>query len=393
MSRPAASSAAIDLAKVVAAHLILFHHFVIYGPLPAHTADDGAATLLDSLLAALASAGRLAVQVVRVLGGYLGAGSMLARLERAGDTAPPRQAWALIVARAQRLLPTYWLAAALMLGVAAWLRWGLADTGAPVPALAQVAANLLLLQDVLGFEGLSAGFWYVAIDLQLYVGLVLLAALCGRLASAPAQSSALFGSLTVGLVLASLLGWNLQAGLDAWAPYFAGAYGLGMLACLLTRVPSRSRAPVSAWERPAGLRLRAGCSTTESALFVGVMGLLALVLAWRSRIAVATLTAVALCALPQIDAVLGRLPARLLALLRTLSGASYPIFLLHYPLMLGVCGTAAALTDVPALKTAALLACWPLSLWAGIAAQRRLDDPSAAQPVQGAPAAQFQRVA
>lgn len=360
MSRPVASSAAIDLAKVLAAHLILFHHFVLYGPLP-----DGLGATLGGVLDALAADGRLAVQVFLVIGGYLGAGSMISKLERPDDTAPARQAWSLVVARARRLLPTYWLAATVMIVVAAWLHGGLHAGDAALPGLAQVAANLLLLHDVLGFEGLSAGFWYVAIDLQLYIGLVLLATLCRRLVRAPAQRIALFGSLTVGLVLASLLGWNLRPELDAWAPYFAGSYGLGMLACLLRR--------------------RAGCSTTESALFVGVIGLLALVLAWRSRIAVATVTAVALCAVAQIDTALRPLPARLRDGLRELSTASYPIFLLHYPLLMGVCGTVGALTDEPAWLAAALLACWPISIAAGVAAQRRLD--AAPAPAATAPRA------
>ncbi|MCY1240790.1 hypothetical protein D9M72_536550 [compost metagenome] len=64
------------------------------------------------------------------------------------------------------------------------------------PGFAQLLAHGLLLQDLLGYEALSTGVWYVAIDFQLFV-------------------LALF---------------NLKAELDSTAIYFFGAYGLGMLA-------------------------------------------------------------------------------------------------------------------------------------------------------------------
>lgn len=346
MPRPPSSSPAIDLAKVLAAHLILFHHVVLYGPLP-----DAPAPALERVLDWLAADGRLAVQVFLVIGGYLGAASMLGRIEHEGPVAPLRQGVGLIAARARRLLPTYWLAALLMLAVAGWLHWGLGTDDAPAPDAPQVVANLLLLHDVMGYDGLSAGFWYVAIDLQLYAGLVLLAMLCRRLGS-PASRVAAFVAVTVLTVLGSLLRWNLHPELDAWAPYFAGSYGLGMLACLLRR--------------------RAGVGTAGAAALVGLLGLAALVLAWRSRIAVATVTAVALCGLRAADGRLQSLPAAWRHGLSTLAAASYPMFLLHYPLLVGLCGTAAALSDDPRVLGGAVVACWPLSVAAGVAVQRRL---------------------
>lgn len=344
MPRSHLPSPAIDLAKVVAAHLILFHHLLIYGPVPEGPLDW------------IAADGRLAVQVFLVISGYLGAGSMLSRLQPTAGGPLAQQTWQLIVQRARRLLPTYWLSAVAMLAVLAWLRWGPLPAGLPddlaPPRLPQVVANFLLLQDVLGQGALSAGFWYVAIDLQLYIGLVLLAMLCRSLPLSPERRLTVFGALTVGITLASLLHWNLDPRLDAWAPYFAGSYALGMLACLLRR----------------GAR----CSPATAVALVGAIGLLALAFTWRSRIAVATLTAVALCAHGGLDAVLQQLPERMLHGLRALSSASYPMFLLHYPLLVLVCTTAAGVTDQPLVLAAAVLTCWPLSVMAGLAVQRRL---------------------
>lgn len=349
MSRSASASPAIDLAKVLAAHLILFHHLFLYGPVP------------RGPLEGIAADGRLAVQVFLVIGGYLGAASMLSRLHKPAGAPLARLTWQLLAQRARRLLPTYWLAAFAMLAVLGWLRWGPLPAELPVDVdpkaldLPQVAANLLLLQDVLGHEGLSAGFWYVAIDLQLYIGLVLLAMLCRALPLSLRGRLAVFGGLTLGISLLSLLHWNLDPRLDAWAPYFAGSYALGMLACVLRR----------------GARLPSPLALGV----VGAIGLLALLLAWRSRIAVATLTAMSLCAHGQLDAWLQRLPARWLARLRELSAASYPMFLLHYPLLVLVCASVAGVTDRPLVLAGAVLLCWPLSVGLGVLVQRRLEAP------------------
>ncbi|MCR5868306.1 acyltransferase [Aquincola sp. J276] len=348
----APASPAIDLAKVLAAHLILFHHLVQYGPVP-----DDLGPLLDGPLGWLAEHGRLAVQVFLVIAGYLGAASMLSRV---GGPAPAargglaQQAGRLVRQRAWRLLPTYWLAAAAMLAVLAWLSAGPLQRPLPTPGIAATLANLLLLQDLLGHDGLSAGFWYVAIDLQLYGGLVLLALGCAALPLAPATRLRAFTLAAAGLAAASLLHWNRDAGLDAWAVYFAGAYGLGMLACLLR----------------GGL----GWQPAPAACAVAALAGLALLLDWRSRIAVAGATAVALCLLARLDDALRhgpvRLPAGMLAALPRLSGASYAFFLLHYPLLVLVCETTVAVTDHPGAHVAAVLACWPLSLLAALAVQR-----------------------
>ena len=91
--------------------------------------------------------------------------------------------------------------------------WMPHDSISASPGAGQLLAHALLLQDVLGYESLSAGLWYVAIDLQLFVLLAVLwraggqldAALRKRLARRAVHSPMLLVSL---MALASLLYFN-----------------------------------------------------------------------------------------------------------------------------------------------------------------------------------------
>jgi peptidoglycan/LPS O-acetylase OafA/YrhL len=85
-----------------------------------------------------------------------------------------------------------------------------------------------LLQDVLGIPSLSAGAWYVAIDLQCFALLAALAVWqrrAGRTASAAPGPALLALATTASAVL-----FNRDPALDMWAVYFLCAYGLGVLA-------------------------------------------------------------------------------------------------------------------------------------------------------------------
>ena len=64
----------IDAAKVLASHLIVLHHFTVYGP-PAHALDLVAPRVTDCLF----DYARMAVQVFLVIGGYLAAGTLAPR--------------------------------------------------------------------------------------------------------------------------------------------------------------------------------------------------------------------------------------------------------------------------------------------------------------------------
>src|SRR5690606_28113044 len=86
---------------------------------------------------------------------------------------------------------------------------------------------------------LSAGVWYVAIDLQLFALTALGFAAVGALPWAIARQHAggAGQALVVAGIAASLWGFNRVAALDMWAPYFFGAYGLGLLAHWAVQAP------------------------------------------------------------------------------------------------------------------------------------------------------------
>lgn len=349
VSLGALPSAWIDLAKALASQLIVWHHLALYGPM-----CDVARTLAPAVLDALAGPARLVVQVFLVTGGFLAASSLWpspAERSAVGWGGVARQCWR----RYQRLAKPYLLAvlaAVLAAGVARAL---IDDPSIPaVPQAAQLAAHILLLQDVLGFDGLSAGVWYVAIDFQLYTGLVLLAAALHAWPGGGRSRAALAVAAVLALVLGSLLWWNRDAGLDMWAPYFAGAYGLGVLARWVRGLRAGVR-------EPAALGL---------ALLVG----LALVVEWRSRIALAGATALLLSLAPEPAAWRRGAARAARALVGWLSHVSYPVFLLHYPVLLVVGAVVGSLwPDSPEVNALGLLAAWALSLAAGAGMQRWLN--------------------
>ncbi|MFT4194511.1 acyltransferase family protein, partial [Ottowia sp.] len=247
-----------------------------------------------------------------------------------------------------RLLPMLLLALAAAVAAAALARAWMPDADTPAaPTPAQLLAHVLLLQDIVGEPALSAGVWYVAIDLQLFA---LLAALAALAHAVPAALRAPAGALAVLAGTAASLAWfNLQPDADMWAPYFLGAYGLGVLA---------------AWGQ--GSPRRGGATALLAALTA-----LALLIDWRERIAVAGVTALLLLWQPGAAA-LAR--SRLAAPMAWLAAVSYGVFLLHYPLSLAVNAAVMHATPAtPAWRLAGLVATWLLSLVCGGLAWRWLE--------------------
>lgn len=333
----------VDLGKALASQLIVWHHLALYGPM-CEVAESLAPALRDWLV----EQGRLAVQVFLVMAGFLAARSMLPH-----PAAEPRAAGvaAAIGRRFLRLAEPAWVAL-LAAMFAAWVARALIDhpTIPEAPTLLQVLAHLLMVQDVAGLEALSAGVWYVAIDLQLFA---LVALLCGlrRGVARPARSALTALLLLAGVTL-SLLLFNREPDLDVWAIYFVGAYGLGMLAHWAVS----ARRPVS----------RIGWL-----LAILTLTGLALWLDWRVRILLAGTSALVLALLVPLDL---RLPAWLARPVAALSHLSYTVFLLHYPVLLLTGALIGRLwPDAPQVHALGLVLAWALSLLAGWALQSALD--------------------
>jgi peptidoglycan/LPS O-acetylase OafA/YrhL len=337
-------SFAIDIVRVICAHLIVWHHFTIYGPFAA-SVRPFAPVLFDGL----DGQARMVVQVFLVFGGcfaaralWPGAGSS----DRASTVGLHRhRPWRAVVDRWWRLMPPLWAALALVLvATALGQAWGLdgGDSLPSWPTLGQFAANALLLQDVLGVPSMSAGLWYVAIDFQLHACLALLAWVLGHRWAQ--RMPIMLGVVTVAVV-ASAFVFNRDAErFDAYAPYFMAAYGLGALAWwVAARVP--------------------GARVAFALAAVAVV--VALAIEPRARLALAVASASVLVAL-LCFAPRATVPRRAWWAVDT-----YVLFLVHYPVLLIV--TAVWLRFVPASPTShamGLIVAWLTSM--GLASYRLL---------------------
>jgi peptidoglycan/LPS O-acetylase OafA/YrhL len=180
----------------------------------------------------------------------------------------------------------------------------------------QLLAHATFLTHLVGFEPLTAGVWYLAIDFQLLGLCLLLLALSQRLstwlgATPKALSEQIFAALCGTLAAGSLLWANRHSDLDVWAVYFFGTYFLGMLVEWVLR----------------------GALPRWTAWAYSTLVACALVLEFRPRLLVALGTA-ALLFLATGEGALGRWPQNRVAL--GLGKISYSLFLVHFPVCLVV---------------------------------------------------------
>jgi peptidoglycan/LPS O-acetylase OafA/YrhL len=343
LSLPAKRLRGVDALKGLACVMIVWHHLVFYGPM-----WDVVQPWVPGLTSWLFDYGRMAVQVFLVVGGFLAA-SALAPQGRAVFSRPGR----LILRRYLRLTRPYLVALAVTVLVAALLRpWFHHPSVPAAPTLWQLLTHVFLLQDVLGQEALSAGIWYVAIDLQLFALTVLLFSAARqvqqRWQGGPARLAFLGFGLVGVLALSSLFVFNRLEGLDATWLYFFGYYALGMLAL---------------WASTAA-RANTG-SGRRWLLAIAVLGGAALALDFRGRLVVALVTAFVLVVLQREDWAARWLQAPWLL---QLGKMSYSIFLIHFSVCLLVNALVSHFWPTQLLANAlGLLAAFALSLLAGAA--------------------------
>ena len=211
----------IDVLKVVAAQIIVLHHCVSYGELA-----SAAKELLPSVSSFLFHYGRYAVQIFLVMAGYLAAQSAekaFAISHAHSKLGGSRLVAQLAMRRYLRLVGPYVAALFITIVCAALARQWSADEYIGQPeTIAQILAHLFLLQGLLGYDSISAGVWYVAIDWQLFTALAVIYAVFQR----PVMR---IGVISI-LIVASLLYFNRHASFENSFIYFIGAYGLGILA-------------------------------------------------------------------------------------------------------------------------------------------------------------------
>jgi peptidoglycan/LPS O-acetylase OafA/YrhL len=293
----------IDNLKGIACLLILFHHLAFYGPM-----SDVAINIIPKTIDFFYDYGRMAVSIFLVIGGFL-TGHKLNQL----DLFKKQSITDLIIQKYFRLVVPY-LAAILLAIPCSWIasHWMNHDSISQQPHLTQLASHLFFLQNILGYESLSAGLWYVAIDFQLFAFTTLLIFLIRR--SCPSDwSASKVKALAMVIItlttISSLFIFNLNEQLDVFFIYFFAAYGLGLL---------------SAWiiqEKNAILYVFILIDIVALALYID----------YRERILFAALTAVILC-MAYIygwkDWTIWKNP------FSKLGEMSYSIFLIHFPISL-----------------------------------------------------------
>jgi peptidoglycan/LPS O-acetylase OafA/YrhL len=326
----------INLLKAGSAQLIVLHHLAFYGPM-----SDHARTVMPSLIDWLYDYARIAVQVFLVIGGFLAAKSLSSQ-GPAGIDHPLKTIWRRYIKLAPPFIVAMLLAILASAVAAAWMT---DDSISPPPTIGQLWAHIFLLHGVLGYESLSAGAWYVAIDFQLYALMALLLWLPSRFAGKQVQAWLAPVLVVIG-VIASLLYFNRDADWDVWAPYFFGSYGLGALAWWASD-PKRSHGAV-----------------TLLLLMMVLPSVLALGVDFRSRIAVAAVVACVLFLFGR--ARLTTCEGGVLGLVNGLAKISFSVFLVHFPVCLVVNAVFTRfVSEQPQLQALGMLVAWGTSLWVG----------------------------
>lgn len=305
----------LDAMKGMGCIAIVLHHLAVYGPMSDVVRGD-----FPAIISGLEVYARLAVQMFFVLAGFLVAAQLAPegqplRLVLLSSSSPgpyassTPTAFKLILKRYRRLVTPFLFAIACAILITAIIRpWFIHDSLSAPPSLTQLLVHALLLHDLTGVEALSAGVWYVAIDFQLFILTVLLTALSAR--AAP-NWRWVFPALIIGLAAGSLWVINRHDRYEDYAPFFFGAYALGMLAFWSTRQP-----------------LGGGLLFT-----IALLGSVALWLQYRNPIVVALATAVVVVIAGQ-RGWLSHWPRP--GLLTWLGQRSYSIFLIHYGFVIGM---------------------------------------------------------
>jgi peptidoglycan/LPS O-acetylase OafA/YrhL len=331
----------LDLLRALSSQAIVWHHLAFYGPL-----SDSAHEVASSLIDGLAQHARLAVQVFFVVSGYLSAVGLSGR-----EPARLRALFAQITGRYRRIGLPY-LGALLLVICANELarHWMNHPSISARPTFGQLVAHVFLVHDLVGYEPLSAGIWYLAIDLQLIAIVALVFWASAQLAGA-GRGPALGRALLTALGVLSLFWFNRHPSLDHLAIYFMGSYVLGL---------------VTAWVEAGSVRWLFFWAYAAAMLA-------AVALDFRSRLVVALATGLLLAAARHFGWITSWPRSRMI---RWCAGISYSLFLVHFPVSLVV--NALWSSHVPAtpwLSLLGMLTAYAMSMLVAVAFHSRVERP------------------
>lgn len=231
----------IDALRGIAAFGVACYHIYRYGPLP-----EIAEPVVPSFLGACFDRGWTGVQMFFVISGFVIAYTLRDALVTPGYLAN------YAFRRSLRLDPPYWATIAFVLLVHAVMSLHLGfvspldvPSAMETPVTAKLlAAHVLYLQNILGYDNLSAGFWTLCIEIQFYLLYVVGYGIAQKFPSRTKQREADAGPvplliLFAPVAVASLFLWNLDSSNDMWIIHFFCMFFLGMTAwwALDGRVP------------------------------------------------------------------------------------------------------------------------------------------------------------
>jgi peptidoglycan/LPS O-acetylase OafA/YrhL len=201
----------VDFLKTLAVQIIILHHLSNYGISPSKAQE-----LIPNFIGFMGVYGKYAVQVFLVVAGYLTAKSLIQTLQNYGLIKT-------IINRYLRLMPTYMVAIIFTILCATLARTVQYESYMGEPeTFPQLLAHVFFLQNILSYESISVGVWYIAIDWQLYM---FVACLLFFLKS--------FKNIVIVLfivMLSALVYFSQHTEFDNYFIYFIGAYGLGVFA-------------------------------------------------------------------------------------------------------------------------------------------------------------------
>lgn len=154
----------IDGLRGLAAIAVVIHHIIWFSPW-----DSLGSEAATEWFYRIGYWGKCGVPIFFVISGFVIAHS----LRKAVVT--PAFVGKFFLRRSMRLDPPYWCAIATVILInVACLSWWSMESPTHLPSVGQLVAHLFYLQNILGYENLSVGFWTLCIEIQFYMLFVIM---------------------------------------------------------------------------------------------------------------------------------------------------------------------------------------------------------------------------
>jgi len=299
----------IDALRGLAALGVAAYHIdrANYGPLP-----GAASPIIPAALNTVLHHGWMGVQIFFVISGFVIAYALR------GARITPTYYRNFAIARSLRLDPPYWFTIFFVIALHA-LTNSLFSIGSPLmddfPSAARFVSHFFYLQNVLGFDNISVGFWTLCIEMQFYLLFALLLGLAQSLAARLIERRGVrpetadrwsLAALFAPVALASLFSFSLNPDNTIWVIHYFAFFALGAV----TWWTLEGRIPKAAfWAYFAAIVLRQ-------------------TLHWTDDMAVALIAGTAIYTVGRLGHLHDWLSA---GWLQRLGRISYSLYLIHYP--------------------------------------------------------------